>query len=490
MIGQSILKIEIHEAKSLKGLVVPFKKEGLTAILGPNGSGKSTILHLLACGYNTADQNGTDFRYPSFFLPVSYPDKSQYSWEGTSFTYYYYLNSQERPLNVSKSTSRWMRYNKRPKRWVSYIGIETCVPDIEKEKLKSHICYISLSQMSPSILDDARYILGKDYAECQVCRRRDKRTNKRVKVGTTLYSSLSMGAGEQRVFTILEAVDKAEPYGLILIDELDLLLHQSSLKRLIEKLASRAEKKHLQIIFTVHNQFILTCPEVDFRHILHKQDKCYCLAGNDPQALEQLTDEVQQDIMIYVEDELSKALIRQICSEERCMKRVAVSTFGAIENAFALAVSCVLIEELKQKKMIFVLDGDKYLTDDERLEQLKKHLTGQGNEQDNHRRHLLTKIKQFNILGKPEEYYFNQIKQLPEQGLNISSKAESLLEELHSFNTVGLDSHYYFSKPIENLGMSKSDGYGIIAELLSKTEQWKDIVLEVRNWIKDQLSSH
>lgn len=82
MIVQSILKIEIHEAKSLKGLVVPFKKEGLTAILGPNGSGKSTILHLLACGYNTTDQNGTDFRYPSFFLPVSYPDKSQYSWEG------------------------------------------------------------------------------------------------------------------------------------------------------------------------------------------------------------------------------------------------------------------------------------------------------------------------------------------------------------------------------------------------------------------------
>lgn len=79
MIVQSILKIEIHEAKSLKGLVVPFKKEGLTAILGPNGSGKSTILHLLACGYNTTDKNGTDFRYPSFFLPVSYPDKSQYS---------------------------------------------------------------------------------------------------------------------------------------------------------------------------------------------------------------------------------------------------------------------------------------------------------------------------------------------------------------------------------------------------------------------------
>ena len=487
MIVQSILKIEIHEAKSLKGLVVPFKKEGLTAILGPNGSGKSTILHLLACGYNTTNQNGTDFRYPSFFLPVSYPDENRYSWEGTSFTYYY-LAPEEKTLKVSKSTSRWMRYDKRPKRWVSYIGIETCVPDIEKEKLKSHINYVSLSQMSPSILADARYILKKDYAECQVCRRRDKRTNKRVKVGSTLYSSLSMGAGEQRVFTILEAVDKAEPYGLILIDELDLLLHQSSLKRLIEKLASRAEKKHLQIIFTVHNQFILTCPEVDFRHILHKQDKCYCLAGNDPQALEQLTDEVQQDIMIYVEDELSKALVRQICSEERCMKRVTVSTFGAIENAFALAVSCVLIEELKQKKMIFVLDGDKYLTDDERLEQLKKHLTGQGNEQDNHRRHLLTKIKQFNILGKPEEYYFNQIKQLPAQGLIISSKAESLLEELRSFDPAGLDSHYYFSKPIENLGMSKPDGYGIIAELLSKTQQWNNIVSEVRNWIEDQLS--
>ena len=83
-----------------------------------------------------------------FFLPVSYPDKSQYSWEGTSFTYYYYLNRVERTLEVSKSTSRWMRYDKRPKRWVSYIGIETCVPDIEKEKLKSHISYVSLSEIS------------------------------------------------------------------------------------------------------------------------------------------------------------------------------------------------------------------------------------------------------------------------------------------------------------------------------------------------------
>jgi hypothetical protein len=49
------------------------------------------------------------------------------------------------------------------------------------------------------------------------------------------YSSLSMGAGEQRLVKILTTVFHAEPYSLILIDEIDLLLHCNARKRLIRK---------------------------------------------------------------------------------------------------------------------------------------------------------------------------------------------------------------------------------------------------------------
>ena len=55
-----------------------------------------------------------------------------------------------------------------------------------------------------------------------------------------------MGAGEQRLVKILTTVFHAEPYSLILIDEIDLLLHCNARKRLIRKLSELAERKNLQ----------------------------------------------------------------------------------------------------------------------------------------------------------------------------------------------------------------------------------------------------
>lgn len=61
-----------------------------------------------------------------------------------------------------------------------------------------------------------------------------------------------MGTGEQRTIKILEKVYSAEAYSLVLIDEIDLLLHISALQRLIRKLSEIATSKNLQIVFTTH----------------------------------------------------------------------------------------------------------------------------------------------------------------------------------------------------------------------------------------------
>ena len=497
-------RLEIHKVKGLKNLNISFASEGLTAILGPNGSGKSTILHLLACAYNPLNREGCkdrrDDRFPDFFLPISFKGADAFSWEGTEFTYVY---AQEidgvckgRRLHIRKDGKFWMPGKKsyrsvRKDRWVSYLGIETCVPDIEKEKLRSHIDYLSVDDPKIKILDDAKYILGKEYTEYSICGRRDRRRNKRVRVGDIQYSSLSMGAGEQRVFTILEEVYKAHKHGLILIDELDLLLHQASLARLIEKLVAKAREKHLQIIFTAHNQSILNLRDVDFYHICHIGGGSLCLKDSDPRALELLTGDVQTDLEIYVEDKLSKALVKQICLEEKCARRVSVETFGAIDNAFTLVATTGLIpKRFNGRRLLFVLDGDKYRTNEARLQQLKKRLAGQGDEQDDLRMLLLTRLKQFSLpeKEKPEKYYYSLIKALPNEDFVVSDAAEGLLEELRLFNPAGVEHHKWFSKPIENLGMSRDEGYALIAELLSKSDRWHEITSEVRAWIRGHIS--
>ncbi len=88
------------------------------------------------------------------------------------------------------------------------------------------------------------------------------------------YSSLSMGAGEQRVLKILKTVYAANAYSVILIDEIDLLLHVLALKRLIKKLSDIAIKKNLQIIFTTHSMEVRKFQDiVDIRYLDPLEEK-------------------------------------------------------------------------------------------------------------------------------------------------------------------------------------------------------------------------
>ena len=40
---------------------------------------------------------------------------------------------------------------------------------------------------------------------------------------------------------------------------------------------------------------------------------------------------------------------------------------------------------------------------------------------------------------------------------------------------------------MENLGMTREEGYAYIAEMLSKCAAWEDITSEIRIWIRQQL---
>lgn len=134
-----ITKILIKKLKGLYDLEIDFDKP-LTAIMGVNGIGKSTVLHALACAFQP-DRNGDDHKFPEYF-----PPNTDATWQDSKFDVEMEIYEQEETKikreTYEKQKDRWApRYKKRPMRNVYYIGINTCVPDIEKEKLKGKVQY-------------------------------------------------------------------------------------------------------------------------------------------------------------------------------------------------------------------------------------------------------------------------------------------------------------------------------------------------------------
>ena len=144
------------------------------------------------------------------------------------------------------------------------------------------------------------------------------------------YSALSMSAGEQKVFFVLEKVFKAPKHSLILLDELDLLLHEKSLKRLVSVLNERATAKNLQVVFSTHRESLVDFEgEVNIRHLFTGHDRSYCFEQTKPDAITRLTGEQPKPIEVFVEDELAAAIVRMILGKMKASKLVSVGKFGA-----------------------------------------------------------------------------------------------------------------------------------------------------------------
>ena len=96
---------------------------------------------------------------------------------------------------------------------------------------------------------------------------------------------------------------------------------------------------------------------------------------------------------------------------------VDIIPYGAIENAFTLAASFVIQNEDIINKLI-LLDGDRYITPEEKVQQINKKLTGTEIDADEKRDAALSIIQEF-ILPEgisPEQFIHDMIiKSFPEE---------------------------------------------------------------------------
>lgn len=467
-------EIRIQKLKGINNLSLRFDKN-VVALMGVNGSGKSTILHALACAYNPYEK-GENYKFSYFFTPN--PDAS---WKGSCFTVINYdLNEKKDiPKKYEKRGDRWARYDTRPQRDVFFMGISSCIPEIELEKKTSFINYVSKTlndKLTEKILLTASYILNKDYEELLLHEAGRKKYVGVHTKGGIVYSALSMGAGEQRVIKILQTVYSANQYSLVLIDEIDLLLHADAFRKLIKTLSEIATDRNLQIIFTTHSlEMQYLTQYADIRYIEQQNDKMLVYDSIKPDLLYKMSGEMKRKYSIYVEDNFAASIVRQIAIDLSMQRHISVITYGSIENAFVVAAGKVLSGE-DTENILIVTDGDRFVTTEEKRKRLKSILTGTEGGHDEKIEQALTMIVQFNLPENttPEKYIHSLL-------VSMDDLRECVVcaKNITSVN----DPHEWIGNIVKQMGIGEQI-YSTIMDVVSEHELWEQYVSSVYEWIK------
>ena len=469
-----ITQLSIEKLKGLKNLNISFEDKNVTAIFGENGSGKSTILHVLACFYQGIVPGSETNYFTRFFKRIGAA-----AWEGSKMTASFDLGGSSKTIVYAKNADRWTpRNTQRLKRNTYYIGINSCVPDIEKE-IVTRTCF----QMLPGspvanrdlIIAEASRIMGRMYVDFSKPKYAN-RSYMRVGLHTgTEYTSLSMGAGEQRLFTILDRLISAPIGSLILIDELDLTLHTVALNRLLDTMVRLSNERDLQVVFTSHREELIRRKDINIRHIWKpaNQDDTLCLDRTTPMCMYRLNGLIEKTYEVYVEDDMAEAIVKAVLRDEQILDFVKVYKFGDALNGFSVAAGLHIQGTLSDNQLILI-DGDVYTTEAEREKAIKKRFSGNEAGKDHVRSEALRRIKQFNLpVGEhPEHYLWTMLK----------TKQGSLAEFANRIDPLQGDKHCYIYEIFKLQGESREIFLKDLVDTLKTDAAWAQYVSEVQIW--------
>lgn len=475
---QSLDKVSFTRLKGLHNVEISFVDKPVTAIFGVNGCGKTTVLHALACLYRPDSSIGEKNYFTRFFKR-----ENGVSWKGSKLEAHFCINGTVQSRKYAKAGDRWTpRSNQRPQRDVVFIGISSCVPDIEQitPTLTSFAMGADENvQRREQILRAASAIMNYDYNNYSKVSCHKKKYKKVARSGAGSYSSLAMGAGEQRLFNILEILYSLPAYSLFLMDELDLTLHTSALMKLVDEMVNVARRKHLQIVFTTHREELALRNDINIRHIWKtaNSNDTFVLDHTSPDCLRRLTGRMEKQLEVYVEDDLAEYIARQVVRDKGLLPYTSFLRFGAIENAFVVAAGCDIQEDDSYNKL-FVMDGDKYRTEDERITQMQRCYSGNEAERDARRRRALSHIKQFALPEgeQPEHYLWTRLKQ-------TTNDLATLAQEIMA---VADDKHAYLYDVQMKSGESRDAFLTRLTDILSKEVFWTDYVSELSTWLDER----
>jgi hypothetical protein len=489
-------RVEIGELKNIRDLSLDFNAGALTGIMGSNRSGKTTVLHALACAFSPV-AGGGDYRFPMFFKP-----NSDALWKDSSFSIVYGGRVGAKPFTnlrqeYRKDTDRWSpRYGNRPSRYVKLIGIADSVPDVESIALNSMIHYTKSPRkalVDTEVLRCAGGVLNEDYSDYfGVVYSYRARNSIAVSARGVTYSGLSMSSGEQRVFRILEAVFAAPKHGLVLVDEIDLFLHQDALGRLFEVLVEHCEKNNKQLVFTTHFPPAGRIYEnVDIHFIHRAANKTLSWRGYSHEALRHITGTQSRPISVYVEDDVGERIVSGVAQELAIRKYVGIGRFGSATNAAAV-VAGIHAANPKDESFLAVLDGDVCADAKSRRARLKAVWTGDTPKHIADRKWLAKRIR---TLAPPLVGGSKGLRMCPEQALHkmvTDLPAEAVPSNLAPIYDVActitnvLNRHHFVDHIVDVTGDNRDVVIAAVVDLARLSAGWRRYTRVLRKWLLSQ----
>lgn len=334
---------------NLRGLS-PFHmqfKYPISVIAGQNRSGKSTILAMVACafhnnkdGFKLPERKVPYYTFSDFFIQIS----EEVSPEGIFIFYRIRHNNWKKSRNVpngigeswqsreKKRGGKWNKYSRRVRRNVIFFGIQRVVPPSEKSVSKTYKALFS-SGTPDSWENDVKKvvgrILGTEY-DSFCMKTHGKYRLPLVFAHGTVYSGFNMGAGENALFEIFSTIYATPPGTLLVIDEIELGLHESAQKKFIRELKLICKERQIQVICTTHSSAILGSVPPEGRYFVESYTgKTNIIPGISPcYAAGKLSGEKINEIDIYVEDGIALCLI-EASLENDLRKRISIIPIGS-----------------------------------------------------------------------------------------------------------------------------------------------------------------
>ncbi|MEP5178857.1 MAG: AAA family ATPase [Rhizobiaceae bacterium] len=342
----------------------------ISAFSGSNGSGKSTMLALAACayhnskdGYKSPLQKQPYYTFGDFF--VQSDDETPI--QGVEIVYGIRHNKWRRKpverlgfqMRKKRKGGRWNDYHTRVSRNVIYFGVQRVVPHFERSVSKSYRSRFKPGNLSEAtrkrIAKIAGRIIGKNYTDFDSFHH-SKYSLPKVNSSGISYSGFNMGAGESAIFEILTAIFEAGAGALVIIDEIELGLHEKAQFNLIEQLKELCKEIKCQIICSTHSHAVLSNLPPEARFFIEGNGASTILTQGISAdfACGKMGKADAQELDIFVEDENAATIVRQILPL-MTRKRCKIKSIGS-HSAVLRQLASRSLEGVGN--CICILDGD------------------------------------------------------------------------------------------------------------------------------------